>query len=102
MIRHAESERPNECVGFLAGQPDGLVVERLPLVNALASPVRFLSEERSLFAAEKRRRELELEFLAVYHSHPTSPAVPSKIDLAENYWGEDLMSLIISLLPPAP
>lgn len=101
MIQHAQTERPNECVGMLAGLPDGLVVERYPLVNALADPRRFESDARSMFEAEKSRRARGLEFLATYHSHPTSPAVPSRLDLELNY-SEDIMSLIISLLPPQP
>jgi len=101
MLRHAEAERPNECVGILAGTPDGVVIERYPLVNALASPRRFESDARSMFEAEKCRRAAELEFLAIYHSHPTSPAVPSKFDLESNYC-EDVMCVIISLLPPLP
>jgi proteasome lid subunit RPN8/RPN11 len=101
MLRHAEAELPNECVGMLAGHSDGLVFERYPLVNALASPRRYESDAWSMFEAEKRRRAAGLEFLAVYHSHPTSPAVPSKIDLENNYC-EDVMCVIISLLPPAP
>ena len=101
MLAHAVAELPNECVGFLAGTPDGTVIDRYPLANALASPRRFESEPRSLFEAEKRRRASGLEFLAAYHSHPTSPAVPSKIDL-ENSYCDDVMCVIISLLSPAP
>ncbi len=101
MLAHARAEQPNECVGLLAGHPDGRVVERYPLVNELASPRRFLSEPRSLFEAEKRRRAAGLEFLAIYHSHPASPAVPSRTDLENNY-SEEVMNLIISLLPPEP
>jgi proteasome lid subunit RPN8/RPN11 len=105
MLAHARAELPNECVGILAGKKDGLVVERYPLVNSLASPRRFESEARSLFEAERRRREQGLEFLAVYHSHPTSPPVPSGIDTDPevNFWvGEEIVSLIISLSSSEP
>jgi proteasome lid subunit RPN8/RPN11 len=105
MIAHAQAEAPNECVGLLAGRPDGVVVERYPLVNELASPTRFCSDGQSLCAAERRRRAAGLEFLAIYHSHPSSPPVPSRIDTDPdvNFWcGVEVVSLIISLLPPAP
>lgn len=95
MLAQAWAELPNECVGILAGHVDGRVVERYPLVNALADPRRFESEPRSLFEAEKRRRAARLEFLAVYHSHPASPPIPSKTDLERNY-SEDVMTLIIA------
>ena len=101
MIAHARAELPNECVGLLAGRPGGMVVERYPLINALADPRRFESDARSMFDAEKRRRVRELEFLAVYHSHPTSAPVPSETDLEFNY-SEDVMSVIISLQTPEP
>lgn len=105
MIAHAQAEQPNECVGLLAGHPDGRVVERYPLVNALADPRRFESDALSLIDAEKRRRLAGLEFLAVYHSHPTSPPIPSRIDTDPdvNFWLDSgVVSLIISLLPPEP
>jgi proteasome lid subunit RPN8/RPN11 len=101
LIAQARAELPNECVGLLAGLPDGLVLERYPLVNSLADPRRFLSEPRSMFEAEKKRRAAGLEFLAVYHSHPTNPAVPSRTDLENNY-SEDVMCLIVSLMHPEP
>ena len=41
-----------------------------------------------------------LEFLAIYHSHPTSEAVPSRKDREMNY-SPDVMNLIISLKKPA-
>lgn len=101
MLDHARAELPNECVGMLAGRGDGVVVRCYPLVNALASPTRFESEPRSLLAAEKARRAERLEFLAVYHSHPTSNAIPSQRD-AEQRWGNEVLTVIISLQSSEP
>src|SRR4051794_11260944 len=87
-VAQALSERPNECCGLLAGHMDGdvaRVVAVCPLVNALASPVEYESEPRSMFAAYRDYTSKGLDVLAVYHSHPTSPPVPSKKDLARNY-----------------
>jgi proteasome lid subunit RPN8/RPN11 len=99
MIDQALAELPNECVGLLAGHADGLVVERYELVNALADPRRFESEPRSMFEAEKLRRQNGLEFLAIYHSHPAGSPVPSRRDVDCNY-SDDVMNLIISLERP--
>lgn len=102
MIAQARAELPAECCGFLAGTiepgepPTALVIERYPLVNKLASPVAFESEPRSLVAADKGIRERKLEVVAIYHSHPASDPVPSKTDLAMNYW-PGVVNLIISL-----
>jgi [CysO sulfur-carrier protein]-S-L-cysteine hydrolase len=103
VIAQARAEYPNECCGLLAGRVEGgvgLVVRRYPLLNALASPTEFESEPRGLFEAEKDRRRRGLEFLAVYHSHPTSAPVPSRTDLARNYY-PDTVWLIVSLADPA-
>jgi DNA-directed RNA polymerase specialized sigma24 family protein len=78
-----------------------LVVSRYPLVNEAASPTEYLSEPYSMFAAEKNRRTDELEFLAIYHSHPTSDPVPSRTDRERNY-SPDVMNLIVSLKNDEP
>lgn len=111
MIAQAQAEQPNECCGLLTGvletpvegeMPKGRVVMRLPLVNALASPTRYQSEARSLFTAMKTMREARLDLLAVYHSHPTSAPIPSRIDLADNPYEDEVVHLIISLETEPP
>src|SRR5262249_46231831 len=104
MVAHALAERPNECCGVLAGVTDeGIVraVTHYPLVNALASPTEYESHPRSMFHAVRDMRAASLDIVAVYHSHPTSPAVPSKKDLARNY-SEDVVNFIVSLLTSPP
>jgi proteasome lid subunit RPN8/RPN11 len=104
MIEHARQEAPNECCGMLAGRiegPTARVVQTYRLVNALASPVEYESESRSMFEAVRDQMRRGLEVLAVYHSHPTSPAIPSRKDLARNY-SEDVVNFILSLLDEPP
>ena len=103
MIAQAKAEYPNECCGILAGRRStegqiAKVEQRYPLVNALASPVEFLSDD-SIAAAHRAMREAGLEELAIYHSHPTSPAIPSRKDLEANEqtYRDTAMTLIISL-----
>ncbi|MFO0842443.1 MAG: Mov34/MPN/PAD-1 family protein [Gemmataceae bacterium] len=60
ILAQAQAEQPHECCGLLAGVvSDGVarVVERLPLVNELASERRYHAEGTSLFAAHRRMRE---------------------------------------------
>src|SRR5258708_4490971 len=96
MVAQALAERPNECCGLLAGT-GGRAVSRYPLVNAAQFPaIEYLSEPRSMFAADRAIRAAGLDVVTVYHSHPTSPPVPSKKDIASNY-SESVMNLIISL-----
>lgn len=105
LVAQAKSEAPLECCGLLAGTPgtDGTVrvVARFPLVNAAASPVRYESEPRSMFDAVRAIDRAGLEIVAIYHSHPTSPPVPSKIDLAQNF-SEDVLNLILGLTTDPP
>lgn len=104
MLAQARAEQPNECCGLLAGgiaDGAGRVVMRYPLVNELASPTEYNAESRGLFQAHKDMRAKGLEVLAVYHSHPTSPPVPSRKDRERNY-SEDVVSIIISLLTDPP
>jgi proteasome lid subunit RPN8/RPN11 len=105
MIEHARSAVPGECVGMLAGSKDGTVHARWPLVNTSKDPRRFESEPRSQLETDRRRREQNLELLAFYHSHPTSPAVPSTIDTDPevSLWvGTPVLCVIVSLQLPIP
>jgi proteasome lid subunit RPN8/RPN11 len=113
MVAHAVSELPNECCGLLAGDIHqspaqtgetpvlrvGQVERIYPLVNAAASPVEYLSDPKSMFAAVRDMHLQGIDILAVYHSHPTSNPVPSRTDLDRNY-SPDVMTLIISLKNP--
>jgi len=54
-----------------------------------------------MFKAERARRAAGIDFLAVYHSHPTSPPIPSKTDIADNHW-PNAMTIIVSLTTEPP
>jgi proteasome lid subunit RPN8/RPN11 len=100
MIAHVRDELPNECCGLLAGRLEdsiAIAVERLTITNDLASPTRYLTNARDLFAAFRRLRDVGLELLAVYHSHPNSVPIPSRRDVEENTYGETVIHLIIGL-----
>jgi proteasome lid subunit RPN8/RPN11 len=104
MISHARAELPNECVGLLVGvlkSGMGQVVDRYPLVNAAASPIEFLSQDDSMFAAYRSMRQHGLDILAIYHSHPTSAPIPSRKDLERNY-SPHVVNFIISLKDDRP
>jgi len=101
MLAQAVAERPHECCGLLAGRA-GRVSHRYPLSNALASPVRYESEPKALFAAFKDMRQQGTELLAIYHSHPTSEPVPSRTDLENNFYGTAVVHFIVSLQGEVP
>ncbi len=104
ILDHALREQPNECCGLLAGRvSEGLatVEAMFPLVNALASPTEYEAEPRGLLDAHKEIWRRELDVLAVYHSHPTSPPVPSRKDRERNF-SEEVVSLIVTLMTSPP
>jgi [CysO sulfur-carrier protein]-S-L-cysteine hydrolase len=73
---HARAEEPNEACGLIALR-DGIAERYLPGTNAAASPYRFQLET----APEHWFLEDEGYELAVFHSHPSSPARPSRTDV---------------------
>jgi proteasome lid subunit RPN8/RPN11 len=106
MVAQAVAEAPLECCGFLAGPPAGgaaiaTATARYPLVNAAASGVEYDADHRSLIDADTDIRRRGWDVLAIYHSHPTAPPVPSRTDLARAYWS-GVVYLIISLQSAQP
>jgi proteasome lid subunit RPN8/RPN11 len=88
---HGVRDYPYECCGLLLGRfgDDGkTVVETYPISNAReesAKRNRFLITPEELMRGERYARSRDLEVVGFYHSHPDSPAVPSKYDL-EHAW----------------
>jgi proteasome lid subunit RPN8/RPN11 len=84
--RHADDEAPNEACGLL-GLRDGVAQRYVPCVNVAASPYRFdlrVPDPELIFDLEEQGLEL-----AVFHSHPTDSARPSRTDLANiGLWKE--------------
>ena len=90
--RHAEEEAPNEACGLIAFR-DGVAERYIPCDNAAASPYRFeLSPSDTMdFFLEDEGYEL-----AVFHSHPTDSARPSRTDIANIGLWESRPYLILS------
>jgi [CysO sulfur-carrier protein]-S-L-cysteine hydrolase len=78
LLAHAREEAPNECCGYLPLR-DGAVEGVHRAENVRRSPYGYELDHKSLFAAN----ELEDDgyAVAVYHSHPRSPAEPSQTDI---------------------
>jgi proteasome lid subunit RPN8/RPN11 len=89
---HAAWEAPNEACGLLALR-DGIAERYIPCDNAAASPYRFELKPRDPmdFFLEDEGYEL-----AVFHSHPTDSARPSRTDLANIGLWEGKPYLILS------
>lgn len=87
IVEHAQSLFPEEACGFLAGR-DGAVSAVLPITNRLHSQVRYEMDPGQQLKAMLWMEENALDLLAIFHSHPKGPAVPSPTDLAEYYYPE--------------
>jgi len=75
--QHADDEAPNEACGLIVLE-SGRAVRYERGRNAAASPYRFeLEVDPDVWFLEDEGFEL-----AVFHSHPTSSAEPSRTDLA--------------------
>jgi proteasome lid subunit RPN8/RPN11 len=104
IVTQARAEQPNECCGLLAGiMTDGIAIvsRHYPLVNELASPTLFRGDARGQLHAMNAMRADSAEWLAVYHSHPASAAVPSARD-REWSVGPDIACVIVSLADATP
>lgn len=98
MIQHAREYSPVEACGLLAGT-DGTIQKSYRLTNMDASREHFSLDPKEHFAAVKDARSLGLEILAVYHSHPETPARMSDEDLRLAI-APGFRYVIISLIDP--
>ena len=80
IIGHARSGFPLEVCGILGGT--GSTVSAIyRMTNTDASNEHFMMEPREQFTVVKELRAKGISMLAVYHSHPESPARPSEEDI---------------------
>jgi proteasome lid subunit RPN8/RPN11 len=80
MVDQAKAEAPVEACGILAGK--GNRVSRLyEMTNVDNSSEHFMMNPAEQFAVVKQMRSAETEMLAIYHSHPATPARPSEEDI---------------------
>lgn len=96
LFHHAQSAPEDEVCGLLSRAGGGeLRLHRI--ANVADDPAqRFEMHETQLIRAMQGMRENDAELFAIYHSHPSAPAVPSARDLAESGYPE-VWQLIISL-----
>jgi proteasome lid subunit RPN8/RPN11 len=98
MIAQARADAPLETCGLLAGR-DGRATHVLPVPNVLRSRVRYsMGGGQAFFDA---MAACDFEPLAIYHSHPQGPPVPSPTDIAESFY-PDAIYIIISLAQESP
>jgi proteasome lid subunit RPN8/RPN11 len=87
---HGVETFPYECCGAMLGRDNETfreVVELLPLANRRDDSPRnrFEVTPSDVQMAEKKAREMQVDVIGWYHSHPNAPARPSEFD-REHAW----------------
>ncbi|MHC4115970.1 MAG: M67 family metallopeptidase [Planctomycetota bacterium] len=96
MLEQARVEAPIECCGILAGR-DGRAEKLYKMANSEGRPDHFMMSPEQQFAAVKDMRSESLDIVAIYHSHPETPARPSEEDIRLALT-PDVVYVILSLL----
>ncbi|MXY61833.1 MAG: M67 family metallopeptidase [Cenarchaeum sp. SB0665_bin_23] len=79
MARHSVQCAPNEACGIIYGniRDDAYIVEDVKFVeNASSSPIQFTMSNADTIRAYDSNSDV----VGIYHSHPTSAAIPSGMD----------------------
>lgn len=99
LIAHAREGFPLEVCGILGGTGESVsAIYRMN--NTDASNEHFMMDPREQFSVIKDLRAKGLAMLAIYHSHPETPARPSEEDI-KLALTPDVSSVIISLADAA-
>jgi proteasome lid subunit RPN8/RPN11 len=88
---HGEETYPNECCGIMLGQAGADAIRIASLVRAGNTRTdsahnRYNIAPQELIAAQREARQLGLDIVGFYHSHPDHPAQWSSTDFAEAHW----------------
>ena len=95
IVAHARAGLPNEACGILAGL-DGRVERFFPAESDEPSPYYYRIESRDQIRIMNEIDEAGLDLIGIYHSHTSSPAVPSRTDAEQAFW-PDAVYVIVSL-----
>lgn len=95
MLEQAKAETPLEACGILAGS-NSKVEKFYKMTNTDQRSNHFMMKPKEQFAVVKDIRSTGLELLAIYHSHPETPARPSAEDIRLALT-PDIIYVIVSL-----
>ena len=101
LVLAAKAEAPNEACGLLAGK-DRTVTRYYKMTNADASPDHFTMIPEEQFAAVKDMRKSGVRMLAIWHSHPASPARMSDEDMKLAFTPDTVYVILSLATPDAP
>jgi [CysO sulfur-carrier protein]-S-L-cysteine hydrolase len=98
IIEHAREGYPEEVCGLVAGRGDAAIAV-YPGRNISPTPANTYELDHDTLARVFDFEGAGLELVAIYHSHPRGPEVPSPTDVAYAFY-PDSVYLIVSLTTP--
>ncbi|MFW6256747.1 MAG: M67 family metallopeptidase [Bacillota bacterium] len=104
IVDYCQQALPNEACGIMAGrikENKGIVEKIYYMSNNEASPERYFMEPEEQFAVFRDMRKNEWELISIFHSHPNTPARPSREDIEMAHY-EDAIYSILSLKSKEP
>ena len=87
IFEHAKVERPRECCGIIGGK-EGQTTTFHRLTNQAEGNRLYLMDDVELFTVLKELDQRGEDPMVIYHSHPASPAYPSKTDVEMAFYPE--------------
>ena len=96
LLHHAQQTPEQEVCGLISSQNNS-PIRSYPIKNTADKPERFFNlDAKQQIQAMAQMRDNNEHLLAIYHSHPTAPSIPSATDVEyANY--PDALHIIISL-----
>ncbi len=95
MIELAQKDAPLEVCGYLGGKGN-TISEIFPVENIDKSSIHYTMAPEDQFRVIKEARKNSIDILAVYHSHPETPARMSDEDIRLAY-DKEINYIILSL-----
>jgi proteasome lid subunit RPN8/RPN11 len=96
ILAHAQHNPDIEVCGLIGNSPSN-EKDYYPIDNVAKNPSsRFLMDAPQQIKAMKEMRDRQQQLFAIVHSHPTSKAIPSALDIEENSY-QEVYYIIISL-----
>jgi proteasome lid subunit RPN8/RPN11 len=97
VIQSARDAYPKEACGLLVGRD--AAGRFVPVKNVATDASQYEMDPAELIASLRDLRQTGEKLLAIFHSHPSGPAEPSKRDIQQAYYPE-AAHLIVSLADP--
>lgn len=96
LLHHAQQTPEKEVCGLISSL-DNIPSRHYPIENTADNPERFfnLDPQQQIQAMAHMRNNGE-QLFAIYHSHPSAPAIPSRTDIEQASY-PDALYIIISL-----